>query len=199
MYAQVLPEIVDSKIHGGQPRSKCLLSDTVLRADGIGDAVDLSDYRGKLLVVTLGINAVVERTGLTVSVWGSPDQLDWGTKALVTFRQRQYCGVYSVLLNLAHCPDVRSLRVQWSMSRWGKGERTRSVRLRSISGRIRRARQWFRGLEVRSEFAHTIGSRSPATPPATTVEPQYRSRIPTHCARPAPSGPAASPPGSSAD
>jgi hypothetical protein len=66
---------------------------------------------------------VVERTGLTVSVWGSPDQVEWGTKPLITLRQRQYCGVYSALLNLAQRPDIRSLRVQWNMSRWGKGER----------------------------------------------------------------------------
>ncbi len=102
---------------------KCLLSDSVRRMDGVGPAVELDEYRGKLLVVTLGITAVVERTGLTVSVWGSPDELEWGAKPLITFRQRQYCGVYSVLLNLAQHPEIRSLRVQWNMNRWGKGER----------------------------------------------------------------------------
>jgi hypothetical protein len=85
--------------------------------------VDLDDCRGKLLVVTLGVNAVVERTGLTVSVWGSPDQIEWGAKPLITLRQRQYCGVYSALLNLAQRPDIRFLRVEWNMSTWGKGER----------------------------------------------------------------------------
>jgi hypothetical protein len=83
----------------------------------------LGEHCNKLLVVTLGITDVVERTGLTVSVWGSPDQNDWGSKPLVTFRQRQYCGVYSVLLNMAMHTDVRYLRVQWNMNRWGRGER----------------------------------------------------------------------------
>jgi len=130
MYAEVLPARIENETDSRQERSKfcvepkCLLSESVLRVDGVGPAVDLDEYHGKLLVVTLGINAVVERTGLTISVWGSPDQNDWGSKPLVTFRQRQYCGVYSVLLNLAHHPDIRSLRVQWSMSRWGKGERS---------------------------------------------------------------------------
>jgi hypothetical protein len=128
MHAEVLPEINQEQSRARQERSnsepKCLLSDSVLLADGVGPVVDLNEHHGRLLVVTLGINAVVERTGLTVSVWGSPDQIEWGTKPLVTFRQRQYCGVYSVLLNLAQHPDIRSLRVQWSMSRWGKGERT---------------------------------------------------------------------------
>jgi hypothetical protein len=104
-------------------RPKCLLSEASRNGDGVGPVVDLDEYCCKLLVVTLGITDVVERTGLTVSVWGSSDQKDWGSKPLLTFRQRQYCGVYSVLLNMATHPDVRYLRVQWNMNRWGKGER----------------------------------------------------------------------------
>jgi hypothetical protein len=102
---------------------KCLLPESVRHGDGAGPVVALGEYRSKLLVVTLGITDVVERTGLTVSVWGSPDQTDWGAKPLLTFRQRQYCGVYSVLLNLAPSPEVQYLRIQWNMNRWGKGER----------------------------------------------------------------------------
>jgi hypothetical protein len=105
-------------------RAKYLLSESVRKGDGIGPIVALGDYGSKLLVVTLGITDVVERTGLTVSVWGSPDQAQWGAKPLLTFRQRQYCGVYSVLLNMAMHPDVRYLRVQWNMNLWGRGERT---------------------------------------------------------------------------
>jgi len=128
MYAQVLPaELIDDEVRPGRSKSscepKCLLSDSVHRIDGAGPVVDLDDCRGKLLVVTLGVNAVVERTGLTVSVWGSPDQIEWGAKPLITLRQRQYCGVYSALLNLAQRPDIRFLRVEWNMSTWGKGER----------------------------------------------------------------------------
>jgi hypothetical protein len=105
-------------------RPKCLLSESVRKGDGVGPVVPLDEYCCKLLVVTLGITDVVERTGLTVSIWGSPDQNDWGSQPLLTFRQRQYCGVYSVLLNLATHSDVRYLRVQWNMNRWGRGERT---------------------------------------------------------------------------
>jgi hypothetical protein len=102
---------------------KCLLSESVHHGDGSGPAVALDEYSGKLLVVTLGITDVVERTGLTVSIWGSADQIEWGETPLLTFRQRQYCGVYSVLLNMAAHPGIRYLRVQWNMNRWGKGAR----------------------------------------------------------------------------
>ncbi len=105
-------------------RPKCLLAESVRKGDGAGPVVALGEYCNKLLVLTLGITDVVERTGLTVSVWGSSDQNDWGSQPLLTFRQRQYCGVYSVLLNLAMHTDVRYLRVQWNMKRWGRGERT---------------------------------------------------------------------------
>jgi hypothetical protein len=103
---------------------KCLLVESVRKGDGVGPIVALDQYCSKLLVVTLGITDVVERTGLTVSVWGSSDQKEWGSQPLLTFRQRQYCGVYSVLLNMATHTDVRYLRVQWNMNRWGRGERT---------------------------------------------------------------------------
>jgi hypothetical protein len=105
-------------------RPKCLLSESLRKGDGVGPVVALDEQGCKLLVVTLGITDVVERTSLTVSIWGSSDQAQWGGKPLVTFRQRQYCGVYSVLLNLAMHPDVRYLRAQWNMNRWGRGERT---------------------------------------------------------------------------
>ncbi len=105
-------------------RPVCLLAESVRKGDGVGPVVALDEHCCKLLVVTLGITDVVERTGLTVSVWGSSDQNDWGAQPLLTFRQRQYCGVYSVLLNMAMHTGVRYLRVQWNMNRWGRGERT---------------------------------------------------------------------------
>jgi hypothetical protein len=108
----------------GMSRPKSLLPESVRKGDGVGPVVALDQHCCKLLVVTLGITDVVERTGLTVSVWGSSDQDDWGSQPLVTFRQRQYCGVYSVLLNMAMHTGVRYLRVQWNMNRWGRGERT---------------------------------------------------------------------------
>jgi hypothetical protein len=133
MPAQVLPAKTDKQIDNeirpepeaskGNLQPKCILPYSVRRVDDTGPAMDLDGRHGKLFVVSLSINAVEERTGLVVSVWGSPDQIDWGSKPLVTLRQRQHCGVYSALLNLAHHPDIRFLRVQWSMNRWGKGER----------------------------------------------------------------------------
>ena len=122
--ARLAASTAASPLAKGRARSRCLLPDAVRRGDGIGPVVALDEYAGKLLVLTLRITDVMERTGLSVSVWGSADQENWGPTPLVTFRQRQYCGVYSVLLNLARNIDARYVRVQWNTTKWGKGERT---------------------------------------------------------------------------
>jgi len=100
----------------------CLLPEHMSRTDGLGPALDLAARCGKLLVVTLGINHVVEHGGLIVSIWGSKDGVDWGAKPLVSFPQKYYCGLYSLLLNLARDPEVRYLRPQWNMKAWDKGK-----------------------------------------------------------------------------
>jgi len=86
--------------------------------------MDLGADCGKLFVVTLGINHVVEHGGLIVSIWGSADGMDWGTRPLVSFPQKYYCGLYSSLLNLVGRPDIRYLRPQWSMKGWGEKSNT---------------------------------------------------------------------------
>lgn len=87
------------------------------RHDGVGSVIELGDLRGQLLVVTLGINNVVEHEGLEISIWGSADGSAWGTKPLVTFPQKSYCGVYATILNLAKKPAIQFLRVKWTMNR----------------------------------------------------------------------------------
>jgi hypothetical protein len=100
--------------------SRYLLPEHVSRNDGVGAAVDLGAYCGKLLVVTLAINRVVEHGGLSVSIWGSADGRNWGNKPVAVFPQKYYCGLYSALLNLVGCPEIRYLRPHWSMKAWDK-------------------------------------------------------------------------------
>jgi hypothetical protein len=94
-----------------------LVPQCVEKSDGIGPLIDLGTLAGKLLVVTLGINDVVEQEGLAISIWGSASGDDWGNKPLLMFPQKSYCGVYATILNLTRNPAVRFLRVKWSMSR----------------------------------------------------------------------------------
>jgi hypothetical protein len=98
-----------------------LLPENVARTDGSGPVVELGAESGKLLVVTLAINRILEQESLDVAIFGSADGVSWSNNPLARFPQKFYCGVYSVLLNLASNRDIRWLRVQWRMNRWPKG------------------------------------------------------------------------------
>ncbi len=99
---------------------KYLVPEEIARQNGTGPDVDLEAAQGKLFVLTLGINRVLEQGALQISVWGSKDSKDWGTRPLLMFPPKSYCGMYSQLLNLSKHPGVRYLRVEWRMSRWSK-------------------------------------------------------------------------------
>ena len=100
---------------------KFLLPEHLARTNGAGSPLTLGPDRGKLLVLTLGIDRVLEQGELHVSVWGSANGTEWGSRPLIAFPPKCYCGLYSQLLNLAKHPDIRSLRMEWKMTRWAKG------------------------------------------------------------------------------
>lgn len=101
-----------------------LLSETIARTDGFGPVADVSQEAGKLLVLTLGITRIIEQESLDVSIWGSRNQTDWGEKPLVSFPQKFYCGMYSILLNLSGHSEIKYLQVHWKMSRWNNNNPT---------------------------------------------------------------------------
>ena len=97
-----------------------LLPDQIAREDGQGAVVALDASRGKTVVLTLGINRIVEQESLDVTILGSPDGESWQT--LASFPQKFYCGTYSLLLPLERHPEVRQVKAQWKMGRWGRGD-----------------------------------------------------------------------------
>jgi hypothetical protein len=101
-----------------------LLDEHEARANGAGPVLDLGHQPPSLLNITLGITRVIEQESLDLLVWGSADGENWGEKPILTFPQKFYCGVYSLLLDLSEHPDTRYLRVEWKLGRWGRGEPT---------------------------------------------------------------------------
>jgi hypothetical protein len=99
-----------------------LLPETTVREAGTGPVIGLGEERGGTLILTLGITRIIEQESLDISIWGSADESDWGTKPLVAFPQKFYCGTYQILLDLTDRPDVKFLRVKWAVNRWGKGD-----------------------------------------------------------------------------
>jgi hypothetical protein len=96
-----------------------ILPENVARQDGIGESIALKSSAGKPLLLTLGITRILEQESLEVSLWGSKDCSNWGK--LHVFPQKFYCGTYSLNLDLRRFPEIRYLRAQWRMNRWGHG------------------------------------------------------------------------------
>ncbi len=101
-----------------------LLPEQDVRQNGIGPAIELIDSVGGVFTVTLGIHRILEQQSLDLSINGSADGETWPDKPLVAFPQKFYCGVYTLLLDLSDRPDIRYIRAQWKVNRWGRGEPT---------------------------------------------------------------------------
>jgi hypothetical protein len=99
-----------------------LIEETTVREAGTGPAVDLGAKRDETLILTFGITRIIEQESIDLSIWGSVDGADWGTKPIVTFPQKFYCGTYQLLVDLSGHPGVRYLRAKWGVNRWGKGD-----------------------------------------------------------------------------
>jgi len=99
-----------------------LLEELVVREDGAGEAIALGESRPEFVSFTLGITRIIEQESLDLSIWASADGENWGEKPVVTFPQKFYCGVYTLLVDLTRFPEARYLRAQWKVNRWGRGE-----------------------------------------------------------------------------
>lgn len=99
-----------------------LLPEAVLREDGEGPVISLGPSQGKLLLLTLGVTRIIEQESLEVSIWGSPDQENWGAKPIATFPQKFYCGTYQLLTDLTDQAAIQFLRAKYKVARWGRGD-----------------------------------------------------------------------------
>jgi hypothetical protein len=99
-----------------------LLPETTVREAGTGPNIDLDQKQGGTLILTLGITRIIEQESIDISIWGSADGMDFGTKPLVTYPQKFYCGTYQIVLDMSDHPDVRFVRTRWQVNRWGKGD-----------------------------------------------------------------------------
>jgi hypothetical protein len=99
-----------------------LLPETTIREAGTGEAMDLAESSGSVVLLTLGITRIIEQQSLDVSIWGSAVGKEWGAKPLISFPQKFYCGTYQILLDLGPNPGVRYIRSKWQVARWGKGD-----------------------------------------------------------------------------
>jgi hypothetical protein len=99
-----------------------LLPETTVREAGAGPEIELGEHCGDCLVLTFGITRIIEQESIDLSIWGSSDGREWGSKPILAFPQKFYCGTYQIILDLTDHPEVTHLRVKWGVNRWGKGD-----------------------------------------------------------------------------
>ena len=115
-----------------------LLPETVVHEGGTGPAIDVASCPDALILVTLGITRIVEQQSLDLTVWGSLDGTEWGSKPILTFPQKFYCGTYQMLLDLRDHPSTRNLRVKWQVNQWGKGDSKPSFGIYVVASQAQR-------------------------------------------------------------
>ncbi len=98
-----------------------LLRRTLTETDGESPPYELGELAGKPLLMVLRVTDIIEQESLHVSVWGSADGKDWGSKALFWFPQRFYRGVTPAAIDLRQRPEVKFLKARWELNRFGRG------------------------------------------------------------------------------
>ncbi len=104
-----------------------LVPEITVSGNGESFPADLSDKRD-LLLLTLGIEHVVEQESLLVGIYGSSDGKSWDTEPILEFPQRFYRGVSAVLLDASGLQGYQFIRAQWKVNRWGRGDKIASFR-----------------------------------------------------------------------
>ena len=95
---------------------------TKLESNGNGESFDISSSESRTFLCCLTVSEQLEQESLDVSIWGSADGQNWGTKPILSFPQKFYCGTYQILLDLTDHPDLKYVRAKWQLNRWGKGD-----------------------------------------------------------------------------
>jgi len=101
-----------------------LIPEQTVEKNGASEPIALGDSAGKMLLLTLGILDVVEQESLDVAVYGSADGQEWEKTPLRVFPQKFYRGSSSLLCDLSSRPEIKFLRGEWKVHRWGVGYKT---------------------------------------------------------------------------
>ena len=93
---------------------------TRVEANGEGGKVDVSASQTRTFLCELQITDQIEQESLDVSIWGSSDGENWGTRPILKLPQQFYRGQTRMVLDLTTRPEVKFIRAGWEVNRWGR-------------------------------------------------------------------------------
>jgi hypothetical protein len=93
---------------------------TRVESNGEGAKIDVIGSATRTFLCLLNISDQIEQESLDVSIWGSEDGENWGTKPLLKLPQRFYRGSTKMILDLTLRPSVKFIRAKWELNRWGR-------------------------------------------------------------------------------
>src|SRR5258708_25209016 len=93
---------------------------TLAERNGDGEKLDVAATGTRTFLCTLTITDQLEQESLDISIWGSADGENWGTKPLLKLPQRFYCGETKAILDLTSHTEVKFIRPRWELNRWGR-------------------------------------------------------------------------------
>ena len=93
---------------------------TRLTLNGEGAALDIGASQTRTFLCVMDITDQIEQESLDLSIWGSEDGQNWGTKPLLMMPQRFYRGETRQVLDLSVRREIRFIRAKWELFRWGR-------------------------------------------------------------------------------
>ncbi len=103
------------------PLELSLISEnTTLASNADGTPIDISDSVSRTFFCVLTVTDQIEQESLDISLWGSPDGLDFGKRPLLRMPQQFYRGTTKMVLDVSLKPDIKFLRARWELNRWGR-------------------------------------------------------------------------------
>ena len=93
---------------------------TLVEANGEGEKVDVGASATRTFLCTMLVTDQIEQESIDLSIWGSADGENWGSKPILKLPQRFYRGETRAVLELVYRPDVKFILARWDLNRWGR-------------------------------------------------------------------------------
>jgi hypothetical protein len=93
---------------------------TRVESNGAGAKVDISGSPTRTFLCTLTVYDQIEQESIDVSIYGSADGETWAPMPLLKLPQHFYRGTGTLVLDVSFRPEVKFIRAQWELNRWGR-------------------------------------------------------------------------------